>query len=198
MRRIISSAEGDADALGSIQTDALGSCAWGWTSPPHLAPPAAPGAGFGAGGAEGGGIQPQEVGMGWITRCSLDSSTTRDSHSCVFHILSKWSDIKLVKGLNLSKVRPAVTVCWLLELGPPLLLSSLCRVPGQGPARGPSCHGCCWSPAAPAHPAECGALLRFAGRGRFCTLVFRWSSCFTYWVQEATYVFFMNLESTTK
>lgn len=62
-------------------------------------------------GAKWAGIHPKAVGTERVTECSLDSWTAYNSRSYVFHVLSRWSDIKLVKGLNLSKVRPVITVC---------------------------------------------------------------------------------------
>lgn len=45
------------------------------------------------------------------SQCSSDPRTACSSHSYVFQVLSKWSDIKLVKHLYLAEVTPVIAVC---------------------------------------------------------------------------------------
>lgn len=59
-------------------------------------------------GAKWAGIHPKAVGTRRVTECSSDSWTACHGRSHVFHVLSLWSDTKLVKGLNLSEVGPVI------------------------------------------------------------------------------------------
>lgn len=109
----------------------------GETSPCPLQKPAETGFVAGAEGANRAGIRPKAVGTGCITEGSSDSWTARNSHSYIFHVLSKWSDTKLVKGVSLSKVRPVVTVCSQLtaSAGPFPAAGQALPVPGVRPSQ---------------------------------------------------------------